>query len=267
MKRRYKKAALLLTAAMLLSLTACGAKEDPKEVFDEAVAKNAALTDLDTNMVMDMDMTMDTYTFGISADMSMQASGMNTESMRYYSDSSMVLDLTELLGTNQAIDTITFYEDGYCYTEALGQKIKYAMDLDSMMATLQQSMPSSELQSDLMAEITLEEKDGVRVLSFTADPEKYSEQVTEMLGVLGDQMASLGVQESAMTISELSGTYTLNDEGYYTAADMTMAFDMDMEGSPVTVSCNIQMTINNPGEPVEVVLPDTSEYQEVSLTQ
>ncbi len=266
MRKLFRKAVLLsLAVSVTASLAACSASEDPKEVFDEAVSKNSELSDMDTDMTMTMDMTMDDMPITMSMDMSMQVSGMQTDAMLYYSDSTMVLSSPDIDQT--AIDTVSFYEDGYCYTEVLGQKMKYAMDLDSMMETLKQSTAAANMQSEMMSEITLSEENGQRVLSFTADPEKLNTQTSEALGLLNSQFQNLGINEGDIAVTEANGTYTLNEEGYYTAMTMTMVYDMTVAGSSVTADCDIQMTIHNPGEPVEVSIPDTSDYTEISLTE
>ena len=71
-----------------------------------------------------------------------------------------------------------------------------------------------------------------------------------------------------MNISEFGGSYTVNKDGYYIAEDITMIFSMALTedlSSVISVNAIIHADFNNPGQPVEIVLPDTGEYMEIAM--
>ena len=195
MKRLIKKIAVLLSLTMILALAACGG-EDPAKVWDEAAAKNAALSDLDMTMSMDMTMEIESESIDIAMDMAMKMNGINTEKMLYAADTNMSMDMGDF---DFDMDGSTYYADGYCYTEMMGQKMKYAMVLDIK---------------------------------------------TEM--------------------KEIKGECVINKDGYNTRTNMTMVFEMEVEGMTCSVTADTVTELKNPGQPVEVTIPDMDGYEEIS---
>ena len=84
--------------------------------------------------------------------MDIQMTGVNTEDMRY-----LATGKTSMAG--QDIDMSMYYEGGYYYMETMGQKIKYAMDLNQLMEQVKQSTEGANMESSYMKEITAK-KDG-----------------------------------------------------------------------------------------------------------
>lgn len=257
----FRRTIALLSAAMLLSLTACGAKEDPNTVFDEAVAKNAKLTDMDTTMNMKMTMSAEDVSMDIDTVMDMKASQLNTAQMLYFADMDMTMAAS---GATQSVNTKTFYKDGYCYIDSMGMKMKYAMDLSSMMDSLNQSTEVANMSSSDLKELSMEKNGDNRILTFTADPSKMNDQMKSVLGSVGDELtASSDLQ---INVTDISGKYIINKEGYYTDVTINMVFDMNMMGAAFDVTANVDMKVNNPGKPVTVTLPDTEGYEEVDMS-
>ena len=76
MKRMFLKGvSTLLSAAMLLSMTGCGAKEDPKAVLDAALTKNAEMSDSDMDLSMDLSVDQNGMSISIVSDGNMKISG------------------------------------------------------------------------------------------------------------------------------------------------------------------------------------------------
>ena len=262
MKRKLLKgAAAVLSAAMLLSMTGCGAKEDPRAVLNAAMTKNAEMSDSDMDLSMDMSVDQDGISISVISDGNMKISGANTENMLYLADIKMDMSAQ---GESQTIDTVTFYQDGYCYTETMGTKLKYAVDLESMIETINQSTGLASMDTSYFKDLTLKKNGDARTISFTTDPSQMNEYVSEIMGALGGGLTGGG--DAEMTVSQLSGSYTIGKNGYCTGADIDMVMDMDVSGVTCSVTANVKVTYNNPGQPVEVVIPDTEGYQEVNMT-
>ena len=258
-------AAVILFTVLLLAAS-LGAATDPKAILDEASKKNAELTDTDTFMHMDIVMGIPdseaVSEMAVQMDMDMKLTGMNTPQMVYLADTTMTM---ELAGMNQSMNTRTFYTDGYCYMDMLEQKFKYAMDLDSMVASLQNNTALTELSSDFMKDLSARKDGGNTIITFTGDPEKMNTYIQEVFAFMGQQMPTEGMD---MNISEFGGSYTVNKDGYYIAEDITMIFSMALTedlSSVISVNAIIHADFNNPGQPVEIVLPDTGEYMEIAM--
>lgn len=257
MKKMVKAAAILMSAVMMLSMAACAKKADPKEVFDTAVQKNAELTDMDMDTTMSMKMTQGEESVDMSMQMKAKMKNINTEQMQYLAEST-----TSVAG--QSMDINMFYTDGYYYMDMQGQKIKYAMDLNELMESVKQSTESTNLTSDQMKELTMKEDGDNKILTFTADAEKMDTYVKEVMSSMGGQAA--GLEDLEMTFKEASGEYTVNKDGYYTAMKMKMSIDMKMAGETVSLDMDIDATVNNPGQAVELTLPAMEDYEEIDMS-
>ena len=117
---------LFITGILAVSLAACAGTRDPKTLYDEATKKTSELDSMEMNSVIKMQMIQGETTADISMDMNMKMSGINTEGMKYSAEGT-----TEASG--QAFDISIYYENGYYYMITMGQKMKYAMDLNSIM--------------------------------------------------------------------------------------------------------------------------------------
>lgn len=254
MKKLIKVTSVILSAAMVFSMAACGKKVDPKEVFDAAVKKNSEMTSMDMNTTTQMKITQGEESIDMTVDMAMKMAGLNTEGMKYYAETK-----TSMMGQN--IDMTLFYTDGYYYMDAMGQKVKYPMDLTAIMESVKKSTESTNLSSDQMKDVQLKAEGDNQILTFTGDPEKMSTYINDMMASMGQAASNLeGVE---MTIKEVNGTYTVNKDGYYTDMTMKMVLDMTMQGETVSMEMDVTGKINNPGQEVAVELPDTEGYQEI----
>lgn len=262
MKRKLlKSAAAVLSAAMLLSMTGCEAKEDPRAVLNAAMTKNVKMSDSDMDLSMDISLGKDGMFTSVKYDGNMKVSGVNTENMLYLADIKMDMFAQ---GESQTIDTVTFYQDGYCYTETMGTKLKYAVDLESMIGTISQSTDFVSMDTSYFKDLTLKKNGDARTISFTTDPSQMKEYVSKIMGAMGGGLT--GGEDAEISVSQLSGSYTIGKNGYFTGADLDMVMDMDVSGVTCGVTLNMKVTYNNPGQPVEVVIPDTEGYEEVNMT-
>lgn len=255
MKKMIRTAAVILSTMMVFSMTACAKKADPKEVFDTAVKKNSELTSMDMDTTMKMTMTQGEENIDVTVDMKMKMSDVSKDTMQYLAETK-----TSLMG--QTLDATIFYKDGYYYMDSMGQKIKYPMDLTALMESVKQSTESTNLQSDQLKDLTMAKEGDNTILTFTADPDKMNEYLTDVMGSMSG-MGAMG--DTQMSFKEASGTYTVNKDGYYTDMTMKMTVDMDLQGEAVTMVMDLTGKVNNPGQEVTVELPDTEGYTEVEM--
>ena len=251
MKKMIKTAAVIMSTIMVFSMTACAKNADPKEVFDAAVKKNSELTSLDMDTTMKMTMTQGEETMDITVDMNMKMSNMNEDSMQYLADTK-----TSLMG--QSMDARIFYKDGYYYMDGMGQKIKYPMDLNSMIASVEQTTAAADLAPSLMKSLSVREEGENRVLSYVADPAKMNAYVQDALKPL------LGSMDVGMIIREVKGEYVINKDDYYMSMNMYMVMDMSSYGETLRIIMLLEGNFNNPGQPVNLELPSTDGYSDLS---
>ena len=100
--------------------------------------KNNALTSIDMDVAMKMAMTVEEESMDMEVTSNTKMDQSDKEHIKFITDSSVAMD-----GMN--LDTTVFYEDGYYYIEAMGQKMKYPMDLESLTAQIDESVGSTTL--------------------------------------------------------------------------------------------------------------------------
>lgn len=254
MKCVRRVSAWLLVLVLVCGLMGCAKEPTAEEVYAGAFEKMNALNSMD----MEMDMKISMSAEGETIDMEMAADcvmeNINTEDMRM----DMMMEMG-LMGVT--IEMQTYYVDGYYLMEMYGQKLKYAMALEDAMG---QTAMVQEVALDAMSEMTMVEEGDNRVITFTVDGEKLKEgymdnylSTMEGMGLTGDS----GTE--SLEYKAMSGTMTVNKEGYPTNAAMTMAFAMEVEGTVVQCEAVVDVVYHNPGQEVSVEIPDASEYMEV----
>lgn len=166
MRKSVKRAAIIAVSALLaMSMAGCAKKKDPKELYTEAIKKNQELSSMDMSSVVKMTMSQGEETIDVDVDMDIQMADVNTDKMKYVAKGS-----TSLMG--QSIETSMFYTDGYYYMDMMGQKMKYAMDMDKLMEQVKQTTDNGNLNVEYMKDIQAKKDGDTTILTFSADPAK-----------------------------------------------------------------------------------------------
>lgn len=273
--RKFKKwTAAALSLMLLGSLTACQKNEaekagqegaakaedtakelDPLELYTQASEKSRELQDMEMTIDMQMKLMQGEESLDIGSKMDMKIKGNGTDTMEYYTDS-----VTTLM--EQEISSTMFYKDGYYYMDTMGQKYKYAYDVQQLMAQVEESISASAPEISGIQNIAAEEKDGTTILTFDVDPSQMNAYVENALGALGDAS-----QTGSVEIQKVSGTCTVGSEGYFTTTDLNMSFSMDIQGTAVDVEATAASSISNVGDQVTISYPeDLNEYTEVDAS-
>ncbi|EFD00512.1 hypothetical protein CLOSTHATH_01271 [Hungatella hathewayi DSM 13479] len=249
-----KVLALLLSAAMVLSMAGCGGGKDARTIYDEASKKTSELKDMDLTTNVAMTMSQGDQTIDVTTAMDIQMTGANTEDMRY-----LATGKTSMAG--QDIDMSMYYEGGYYYMETMGQKIKYAMDLNQLMEQVKQSTEGANMESSYMKEITAKKDGENQRLTFTADAEKMDAYVQDIMSSMGT--AAAGMEGVTYKIKEASGEAVVNKDGYFSSMKIKMLMDMEVQGETISIDMDTDAVYRNPGQEVTLAAPSLDGYQEV----
>lgn len=245
-----KVIALTLAAAMALSFTACQEKKTPEEIYSEAVAKNAALTATQADMTMDMDMDLGGMSFGMTMDMAMKMKK---------SDDKFEMAMTggtSLMG--QKIDMEVYYKDGYNYTNAMGAKVKQAMDLETITAQAE-NMTMKSTPVEYLENLEMTEEDGGYKFTYTINADKMQAYFEELMSMTGEAAAL--PEGTDLKFESMNGTATVGKDGYISGETVDMAFSMSMEGQEVKCTVKVDATYTNPGQDFTIEFPaDLDEY-------
>lgn len=248
----------LLAAVMTVTMAGTAlAAEDPVALLERVTQKANELDSMDCDlgvhavMVMqDPEMDLD-LSLNLDMMMNMKMDQIKSGNLRYKADMAM-----EFLGQTEY--ATVFYKDGYYYMDSNGEKIKYPMDLNSMIASVEQTTAAADLAPSLMKSLSVREEGENRVLSYVADPAKMNAYVQDALKPL------LGSMDVGMIIREVKGEYVINKDDYYTSMNMYMVMDMSSYGETLRIIMLLEGNLNNPGQPVNLELPSTDGYSDLS---
>ena len=248
----------LLAAVMTVAMAGTAlAAEDPAALLERVTQKANELDSMDCDlgvhavMVMqDTEMDLD-LSLNLDMMMNMKMDQIKSGNLRYKEDMAM-----EFLGQTEY--ATVFYKDGYYYMDSNGEKIKYPMDLNSMIASVEQTTAAADLAPSLMKSLSVREEGENRVLSYVADPAKMNAYVQDALKPL------LGSMDVGMIIREVKGEYVINKDDYYTSMNMYMVMDMSSYGETLRIIMLLEGNLNNPGQPVNLELPSTDGYSDLS---
>ena len=248
----------LLAAVMTVTMAGTAlAAEDPAALLERVTQKANELDSMDCDlgihavMVMqDPEMDLD-LSLNLDMMMNMKMEQIKSGNLRYKADMAM-----EFLGQTEY--ATVFYKDGYYYMDSNGEKIKYPMDLNSMIASVEQTTAAADLAPSLMKSLSVREEGENRVLSYVADPAKMNAYVQDALKPL------LGSMDVGMIIREVKGEYVINKDDYYTSMNMYMVMDMSSYGETLRIIMLLEGNFNNPGQPVNLELPSTDGYSDLS---
>ena len=248
----------LLAAVMTVTMAGTAlAAEDPAALLERVTQKANELDSMDCDlgvhavMVMqDPEMDLD-LSLNLDMMMNMKMDQIKSGNLRYKADMAM-----EFLGQTEY--ATVFYKDGYYYMDGMGQKIKYPMDLNSMIASVEQTTAAADLAPSLMKSLSVREEGENRVLSYVADPAKMNAYVQDALKPF------LGSMDVGMIIREVKGEYVINKDDYYTSMNMYMVMDMSSYGETLRIIMLLEGNFNNPGQPVNLELPSTDGYSDLS---
>ena len=248
----------LLAAVMTVTMAGTAlAAEDPAALLERVTQKANELDSMDCDlgvhavMVMqDPEMDLD-LSLNLDMMMNMKMDQIKSGNLRYKADMAM-----EFLGQTEY--ATVFYKDGYYYMDSNGEKIKYPMDLNSMIASVEQTTAAADLAPSLMKSLSVREEGENRVLSYVADPAKMNAYVQDALKPL------LGSMDVGMIIREVKGEYVINKDDYYTSMNMYIVMDMSSYGETLRIIMLLEGNFNNPGQPVNLELPSTDGYSDLS---
>ena len=157
--RKWLTAFFGAAAVLMMSFTSFAA-ENPAELMDRVTAKANALDSMDWDMGIHAVVAMDDMgpeaQMKIDMAMKMQMENVNSGDLRYKAEVA-----TEMLG--ETAYSVVFYEDGWYYVDAAGTKLKYPMDLEGMVKSLEGTTAMADLSSSYMKAMTVEEINGLRV--------------------------------------------------------------------------------------------------------
>lgn len=251
-----RKIAILLSFVLLFSLVGCNNEtgmsgDELQKLYETAVEKYSAMKDMDATGSTNMKITAGEVSIDMKVDMKMIGTDITSpDNMKYY-----IKETGDVLG--QSIDMDIYYEDGYMYMNMQDTKVKSALKIEDFMKQYQTGTDVSAIKYDFMKEVKAKKDGDNTILTFELDENKIGDYTKDAMGQMGDVTEDLNYK-----FTKASGETTINKDGYIVGMKIVMAFSMTVEGQNATMEMDMDLTYNNPGQPVEMPAFDTEGYTE-----
>ena len=154
----------------------------------------------------------------------------------------------------ESVEAHTIYQDGWCYVDTMGSKMKYAADYDEFLATQGENLlDASGTPTDFssLEDVSITQDGDNRVISFTGG----DALIEEIMGAVQDTQD--------MDITDASGQFTIDKDGYLSGQKFSFSASMDSDGMTGTMDMTIDLTLQNPGAEVTIQVDDPDSYEEV----
>ena len=263
---------VLLSVMLVFALAGCGGEtgkekekeqeksKDAKTVLAEATEKMQDIESMDLSMLMNMNMTVAGEAVDMQMEMDVQVQDQGKDTMQMAMPMVMKIPSQGL-----TMEMNMYYTEGYCYMDMLGSKVKSPMNVADMMESMKEGAAATDISTEGMTELKMEEKEDTIVITFVGDTTKmleYSKSIMESMQSMS------GVEGADVTLDSIKGTITIDKDRYVKEQVVDMNITMTVEGEAVATTVSTTITYNSIGENVGVLLPtDLNEYQEASLSE
>ena len=255
--------AVALGALLLCPMTAYADQaEEARALFREVEEKQTGITDM--NAFYDMKLVLsgnilksqgiDTMDMRLEMNVKMNHIT-DPENMRY-----MAFTRVTMADGSQT-ESSMYYVDGYSYTEMGGQKIKMPMALGDMLKQTQASAGAFNVSEELIKDFSLWTEGENRVVGFTVDDSKMQQYLQMVMGSTG---LSGMMNSGDVAVRNISGQYVVNPSGLCEKMRLKMDMDITVEEQTLSISLDGDVGFADLGQPVDVPLPNTAEYTDIS---
>lgn len=152
----------------------------------------------------------------------------------------------------------SYYQDGYAYSDSMGNKIRFPQDVSEASAYIDSLTNLMNPQQELYSHTTLWTEGEETLISFQIAQEQMETVAVPLLTML--QVDQKGREFS---VKSISGQYRINSQGYVTKIHIAASMDMTDAGTVQELAIDADIGIDEPGQQIDIQLPDPSEYKTV----
>ena len=171
---------------------------------------------------------------------------------------------------DQDIEASSYIDKEAIYIDVAGTKTKTSISTEDLSEYESMVINHLELTEDLLKNAERTVQDDAVSVSVTFDGNALREQLMDMFSnsfsdAYSPGMAAVQDIDYISEISDVTMKYTINADGYITSYGLDFSMNLDMNGTQSSASVSINMTYDNPGQPVEIEVPNLDEYEDPSL--
>ncbi len=226
-------------------------------LLTKLVQENENLDAFDADVKMTMTINASGETGTMEMNVNMKEKGAYGDDFEYVMDGTMSVD-------GEVTPILTFYKDGYTYTDMMGLKIKQKTTVDEAMRQ-SANLEAGAAELSAVNGLKMREEGGKKILTYNMNGAKMNATLNESSGALAEMMG-LGMDYK---IKNAHGEYTVDANNKLVGEKAYIEMDMTMEvpdEDPVTIGyvMDVEIAINKTGKSVKVSLPSTDGYEELS---
>ena len=248
--KKKKVLSLLVVLAGIFTLVACD--DTGESAFDLLMRVEDQTADVDS-MIMEMEMNMTMRMFGQSIE--------STSTSRTYtvnlSPNEVLMrseTLTETMGME--MPSTMYFRNGMMYMDMMGEQMKFEMPLEEAMQMA--NVDGFEFDEDAIISQSISTNGNNRELNFVLD---FGSVMDSLSGELGTMMEMFGGIDMEGMFDGVSVDLTVVIDADYQMTSMTMAYEIDIEGTAMSIE--MTWTIVQLGG-VEITFPDNlDEFEEM----
>lgn len=225
-------------------------RQTPEEALKQILEKS--------NEIEDMDLSYSTITI-VEVDGEKLETPVNIDAkIKNGLSNDMIMEMKmEMKIYGITIESMSYYADGYYYTEMAGMKVKQKMDSSEILEQTKNILRYRDLEMGMFKEIKRESKGKQQIFIFKGNPDKMSEYLEKIVSPLKEILGN----DLKYTVNNMEGSIvTQNDEVIESNIDIDM--EMLVDGKESKVSTKSTSKINATGDDVKISFPDFSEYEE-----
>lgn len=259
--------AIMGAGTLVFALAGCGESAKPSEdtdpektselTLEELFAKSAQSSEEAESFHMDM-VTSQTMVMGPGMDMEMNmdlSMDMTLEPLAFYQKGTSSFVSADMEGAEMpAMETEMYYTDEgmYSYDPMMDMWVKLpAGELDELQLMMDQQTGDVAGQMEQLEafqdDFTFEQDGDEFILTLDAAGEKYEKLISEQMGEMFGEV-DVEAQEilQGMTINRIYYEIFIDKETFFpNTMNITMDFDMEMEGETVNITSDIQSEYSN----------------------
>lgn len=251
---------IAMSLVFMLALLLPGCDEAIYQEYVDACEKTSQLEAVSGSIEYSFDLNKesgDGFSFPMKADYKMRTENGEISQM------SMNINYSFL---NQDITASTYADKEFMYMDAVDLKTKTPVDKEKLLEY--ESIASSyvNLSEDVLKNAERTVEDGIVNVVVTFDGNLLREQLIDIFTTSFFQgynpgMASVQNPEYISDISDANVKYTINADGYIVSESLDFSMTLDVNGTSTSVDAHMALTYDNPGQPVEIEVPNLDEYE------
>lgn len=256
MKTYTKILSMLLCVFIVLSLVSCGISNSERIII--ASQKSSELTSFDMDMKMTLSGTLGENEINIPLTAKIICEAKDEENLNMY------VNMTASM-SGITINSEIYLVDDIIYIDVFGMKLKEAAtkeNLDDLdMDDNQLTFPVT-FTDDMLKEAVIEEDEKNLNVSVVIDSALLNDYIKAQCGSMFEQIYDETID---YTISDVNMSFVVNEENYISHCTIDASVTITADDVSQTFDVEIEMTYNNPGQPVTVSAPeDADSYTEYS---